>query len=296
MMNISQVEIFLAVVGEGGISKAAEKLQVSQSSISKKLKALEDDLGVKLVERDKGVNTSYLTEEGNKIYPYVKDYYESYIRLVNFKDWEDRSRLNVAAIDSLNSAILLSIYPKLLESFSDIKLTVTTNKTENIYGLVSTNLFDIGLVVNEYQWPNVIVRPFFKEGFKLLVRADENMPTDRPISLSELDPVKEIFQPWGPDHQRWHDYYFPTREYSLQIDSVTINNISLFKPGSWSIVPESVSLLYQDNSDFRLLDFESYGLERQTYYITNENTNPISTSALDKFISLLEDYRKKNYQ
>lgn len=294
-MNISQVEIFLAVVSEGGISKAAEKLSVSQSSISKKLKALEDDLGVKLIERDKGVNTSYLTEEGNKIFPYVKDYYESYVRLVDFKDWEERTRLNVAAIDSLNAAVLLSVYPRLLDSTTNLKLTVTTNKTENIYGLVSTNLFDIGLVVNEYQWPNVDVHPFFSEGFKLLVRSDEPLPEDRPIALNELDPVKEIYQPWGPDHQRWHEYWFPTHEYSLQIDSVTISNIALFKPGSWSIVPESVSMLYTDNRDFKLLDFESHGLKRQTFYITNRNTNPICESALEKFISLLEDYRSNNY-
>ena len=50
-MDVRQLEMFRAVVEEGGFTRASEKLHVSQSAISRQLKLLEEELGTLLLHR-----------------------------------------------------------------------------------------------------------------------------------------------------------------------------------------------------------------------------------------------------
>ena len=56
---------------EGNITKAAQKLHISQPPLSNQLKALEEELGVKLIER--GSRKVTLTDVGNLLYKRGKD-------------------------------------------------------------------------------------------------------------------------------------------------------------------------------------------------------------------------------
>jgi DNA-binding transcriptional LysR family regulator len=51
MIDIKDIEAFLAILDEGSISKAAEKLGITQPALSLKLKKMEADLGVPLFQR-----------------------------------------------------------------------------------------------------------------------------------------------------------------------------------------------------------------------------------------------------
>ncbi|WP_279404005.1 LysR family transcriptional regulator [Secundilactobacillus kimchicus] len=61
-MEIRVLRYFVAVVTERNISRAAEKLHISQPTISRQLKDLEAELGVTLFER--GSRTIGLTSAG----------------------------------------------------------------------------------------------------------------------------------------------------------------------------------------------------------------------------------------
>ena len=53
-MKLYDIQAFLAVAEHLTISKAAEELFVSQSTASHRIQNLEDELGVALIERQKG--------------------------------------------------------------------------------------------------------------------------------------------------------------------------------------------------------------------------------------------------
>jgi len=53
MFNLAQVQTFLAIVDEGGIQSAAERLSCSQPTVSQQLRKLEEFLGVPLVVRNR---------------------------------------------------------------------------------------------------------------------------------------------------------------------------------------------------------------------------------------------------
>lgn len=67
-MNLHNLRIFVAIIDEGGIIRAADRLCMSQPAVSIALKALEKELGIPLFERGKGRRMK-LTAAGEKISP-----------------------------------------------------------------------------------------------------------------------------------------------------------------------------------------------------------------------------------
>jgi len=75
-MNINQIQYFLAIVKTKSFSEAAYDLFISQSSISKQIKSLEDELGINLFNRNSSQRT--LTPAGRVFYRYAKSVYEQH--------------------------------------------------------------------------------------------------------------------------------------------------------------------------------------------------------------------------
>lgn len=70
-MSLPNYDYFLRILEFKSISKAAESLYISQPSLTKYLKKLEDELGIKLFDRSK--NPLKLTDAGQLFYNYVLD-------------------------------------------------------------------------------------------------------------------------------------------------------------------------------------------------------------------------------
>src|SRR5262245_37881363 len=74
-MEMHQVRYFLATVSELNFTKAAEKCNVTQPSLTRAIKQLEDELGGDLFRRERP--HAQLTELGQRMYPLLKQCYES---------------------------------------------------------------------------------------------------------------------------------------------------------------------------------------------------------------------------
>ena len=73
--NLNYYRIFFAVAEAGSVSKAAERLFISQPAVSKSVSLLEKELKCRLFDRSrKGVN---LTNEGRTLYEHLKTAFKS---------------------------------------------------------------------------------------------------------------------------------------------------------------------------------------------------------------------------
>ncbi|MCD5532725.1 LysR family transcriptional regulator [Lactobacillus delbrueckii] len=68
-MDFEKLKMFCKVVEEGSFQKAAESEFVSQRAVSQMMKKLEDELGLKLFDREK--NKIFVTPVGRDVYIYV---------------------------------------------------------------------------------------------------------------------------------------------------------------------------------------------------------------------------------
>lgn len=69
-MNMTSLETFLAIVETGSLVRASQKLHVTQSTITARLRTLEDELGRTLLNRNKSGTT--LTPAGTKLLRYAR--------------------------------------------------------------------------------------------------------------------------------------------------------------------------------------------------------------------------------
>jgi len=70
MLDLTELEIFRAVAVEQSVTKAARKLERAQSSVTTRVKQLEESLGVALFMRDS--KRMALTPEGQRFLSYAE--------------------------------------------------------------------------------------------------------------------------------------------------------------------------------------------------------------------------------
>lgn len=76
-MEMHQIRYFLAVGETLNLTKAAERCNVAQSSLTRAIKALEAELGGELIRRER--NLSHLTELGHRVLPMLRQCYETVV-------------------------------------------------------------------------------------------------------------------------------------------------------------------------------------------------------------------------
>lgn len=72
-MELRVLKYFLIIANEQNISKAADIIHITQPTLSRQIKELEDELGVELFERNKQNRKFLLTDEGVRFYNYARE-------------------------------------------------------------------------------------------------------------------------------------------------------------------------------------------------------------------------------
>lgn len=95
MIEIKQIQYFVACAQTGSFSKAAEILFTTQPSVSKIIKSMEEALNVRLFERyAKGIS---LTPEGEKVYRYARPILENLQKLQTPEKGENNETLLISS-------------------------------------------------------------------------------------------------------------------------------------------------------------------------------------------------------
>ncbi|CAM3616195.1 MULTISPECIES: LysR family transcriptional regulator [Paenibacillus] len=131
-MDIRDMQIFLAVANEGSFTRAAEKLEYVQSSISIRIQQLESELNTELFHRGRqGVR---LTSSGEAL----KSYAEKIIFLTQEAERvvSDRSiprgPLRIGSLETTTAIRLPSILAEYHHSYPDVDLVLRTGTTEEL--------------------------------------------------------------------------------------------------------------------------------------------------------------------
>ena len=101
-MDLTDMQIYLAIVKYNSISKAADFLFLSQSNISRRLKLLEEEIGVQLINRCKGQNGIELTDRGKDFIEIAQKWLDTYDEALTLYKRQSKIELSVAGVHSLN--------------------------------------------------------------------------------------------------------------------------------------------------------------------------------------------------
>jgi len=129
------------------VTKAAEKLFVSQSAVSQAIMQLEDKLGCKLFDRNtRGV---LLTAEGKVLASYVSNAVSlvenAQDKLANMKSLRD-GEITIGASDTVCSLFLLPFLKKFKAKYPEIHISVINRTTRELLKLLKNGAVDISFV------------------------------------------------------------------------------------------------------------------------------------------------------
>lgn len=193
-LNLDYLKTFALVAELGSFSAAAERLGLTQPAISLQVRALERQLGVRLVERvgrtarpsAAGVE---LLDHAERIEAATSQAIEAVAR--HAKGVLGRVRLGTGATPC--AFLLPPPLAGLKHRFPDLDITVTTGNSADIVRSVDDNLLDIGLVSLPVSGRIFEVTPLFDERFAAIAPAGTDLPeivtpeilAERPLILYE---------------------------------------------------------------------------------------------------------------
>lgn len=125
MMDLSDLRIFRAVVEEGGITRAAERLHRVQSNVTTRIRQLEDDLGVDLFTRHG--KRLHLAPAGH----ILVDYADKLLALADeardaVQDSHPRGTLRIGSMESTAAVRLPSVLAEYGLKYPDVTLELRT--------------------------------------------------------------------------------------------------------------------------------------------------------------------------
>ncbi|MFC3902242.1 transcriptional regulator, LysR family [Acinetobacter marinus] len=152
--SYNDLHTFMLVAREGSFTKAATKLNVAQSSVSRTIRALEKDLGVQLFTRT--TRKMSLTQAGEQLYRTTHDSFQaldqSLSMLADYRDTPSGTvRINASqhAIDK----VLLPRLSAFQQQYPEIKLVLIS---ENRFVDIITEQFDAGVRLGDDVSDNMI--------------------------------------------------------------------------------------------------------------------------------------------
>jgi DNA-binding transcriptional LysR family regulator len=208
-MDVTHARTFLAVMDTGSFVLAAERLHVTQSTISSRIKSLEELLGRSLFDRSKSGVT--LTSAGRHFHKHA---------LALLRIWEHarvevklaeahRDHLAVGAQPSLWDGLLLHWLSWLRANLSDIAVTANSASSVQLMDRLTEGTLDLAVMYRPNERPGLIIEHLFDEEL-IPVTASGNVQPPLP---------DYIFVNWGPEFEADHALAFP----SNRIAGLTLN-------------------------------------------------------------------------
>jgi DNA-binding transcriptional LysR family regulator len=284
------LEVFLAVARTLNMTRAAEQLNLTQSTVSKRLQSLEREVGTSLIERSQGSKTIRLTPAGCEFVDLAQ-------RMYSLWNESQRLRLNIRTIslaigslDSLNYAVFPSLYHSLSKHEPKLHLKLITSHSLMLYNLIERREVDVAFTLRERSQPTVVVEEYYREPMVVLRIRLASPPESGAVHPRDLDPRYELYQPQGLSYQIWHDKWWdPVYANGIFADTSQVI-LSLFSDEQqWAIVPLSVAKMAATRGNFSIFSLTEAPPERIIYKITHKYPS-INTSEglkiLDQYLAV----------
>ncbi|MFY4776116.1 cidABC operon transcriptional activator CidR [Metabacillus sp. RGM 3146] len=186
-MDIKHLQYFIEVVRFKSFTQAADHLFITQPTISKMIKNLEEELGVQLFKRSR--KKLSLTDAGQVIYEEALSISKAFrnleMELDNLLSLK-KGLIRIGVPPIIDSSFIPKLIGNFHEENKDIKFHLEEKGSKRIEEEVSRDLLDAGLIVlptNEEQFDYF---PVDEEDFRLVVHPEHPLAYKKEVNLSEL--------------------------------------------------------------------------------------------------------------
>jgi len=163
-MNLHDLETFVSIAQLGGVTRAAGQLNRSQPAITRRIKILEDQLRVRLLER--GRNGAMLTEAGRTFLPFAEAVLAALkdgTQAVQALEGDDRGAVSLAIVGTLAGTTVVEQLRRFSARHRNARLMLRTANSFEVSDMVRRGEVSLGLRYFADPSPELVSRQISQE-------------------------------------------------------------------------------------------------------------------------------------
>ena len=283
-MTSSEIIAFLSIVRCGSISVSAKELFVTQPALSRRLQALENELGYSLLVRQKGMHTIQLTEEGKAFLPVAEKWMSLWEDSRAIRNLNQRPLLKMSSIGSVSTYVLLDMCRDFLDG-KKYNLEFHLYYSQEAYEYVESGIVDLAFISNPMYSKTVQTIPVFSEPFVLA--SNQKLENKQgAVRTNDLLPENEVRLPWNQEYDAWHRQRFDESIYpNVFLDQMSLMEEFLVHE-NWAVVPWSVGEKLKEKGKY-VYELEDGPTDRVIYYLVKNDEKMVM---IDRVLKLLSKY------
>lgn len=283
-MNIDNLKAFLEVESTGSFHKAAENLFITQSSVSARIKILEERLNRKLFTRKR--NGTVLTAGGIAFHKHA---------IAMIKSWE-RAQQDVALPEGIDDTVCLGIplnhWSNLSSSWISwmqnnanlISTQIQSDYSVYLMTQIREGLLDLAILYEPHQSPDVVIEEYLKENLVLV--------SDQPRHVKDGHAAGYIFIDWSQSFRDQHLQAFPgvpSHRLSITLENIALEHVLKYG-GSGYFIKNTVEPYIKNGTLFMVEDAPT--LSVMTYLVVSaERYNEPAVQEAIKGLKSIEYYK-----
>jgi len=202
ILDLSSLVIFARVVEANSFSEAARRLKMPTSTVSRRVAELEDQLGVRLLERS--TRSLRLTEVGSEVLQYAQrgaELNEAVSNIASNHSSKVSGTLRLSAPPSISDSLLAPVVGAFQESYPDVRVQIMI--TERIVAHIEEGV-DLLVRIGALRDSTLVARKILTYRHQLLASPAYLKMHKRPTTPEDLLHHRLVaFSRWQPEN-RWH--------------------------------------------------------------------------------------------
>jgi DNA-binding transcriptional LysR family regulator len=279
-MDINTLKAFVAVAETNSFSLAAERVFLTQSAVSKRIAALESELGVKLFDRI-GKTTS-LNEAGHKLLPRAINMLqemEDIQRSISNLSGDVAGKLTMGISHHIGLHRIPPILRKFRQQHPNVHFDIRFLGSEAACHAVAQGKLELGIVTLPTEPPsNLAITKLWHDPLQFVVSGEHPLAKAEKPTLEDLVQHQALLPGVGTYTRNVLEKALAPQDLKIDV-AISTNYLETLKTMTttglgWSLLPEIMIL----NSDLHVISIQGLNLYR-TLGVVTHNSRTLSNAA-----------------
>ncbi len=266
------------------ITKSAELLYISQPALTKRLMLIEQEIGVKIVDR--GTRGVQFTQQGEYLAKRASEMLSLYREIkedvMNMND-DVVGTLRIGMPNSFSKYQFPDVLQKFLEKYPKVTFDTEARHSKEIFNLIYNNHLHIGIVRGDYSWPD---QKFLLFNENIVIASKNEINLEELPGLPRIDfetdhLFKSIIDNW------WNNHYSKSSNIIMKVDRGDTCKEMVIRGIGYAIMP---NLFLQDIPDIhqiQLKDNDGNPLLHPTWLFYYEDT--LKQNVVKAFVNFMKE-------
>lgn len=274
MLNF-RLRVFYSVATFSSFTKAAEEMFITQPAVTKNIKELESELGIRLFNRIS--NKITLTEAGKLLLHYTEHVLtldKKFMFDLGVLKQKFSGDLKLGASTTIGQYVLPPILAKFKMEQPEMELSLLNDNTQRIETALIEKILDLGIVEGNSKNSQLKYIPFIKDEIVAIAHSSQPLFEKDEITLDEFKEIPLVLRELGSGSLEVITEKLRLKDVKLKDLNVVMHlgsteSIKTFLANSNSIGLISINAVSKEiaNGEFKIIDIADFEIVRNFYFI-----------------------------